>query len=292
MLQLRRADVADLPWPEDTDVLQVTWCPLNHIGSMSADVALHWRRAADLTGVAEVPAPDPEALTGLLPIPCTINPELIVEYPTWDLPTEIATEIRPTVDQMAAETGWEYWHNSVAPGIKVGGYPSWTQPPDHPYCACGRPMDHLLSISSWEYDRGDDLRWITNEERPAIAASWADTDNQWHADAPWRQAQAPAGLMIGDAGGIYIFVCTTCPANGRTNSASTAADRWPPIPPDLMVLHRTRPHRYPSAVPTSGADRTAELAGADVRRHSTSSARQLPRGRDQLFIRGSGEQRA
>jgi hypothetical protein len=211
VLQLRRGDVPHLPWPDDADLLQMTWCPLNHLGSMSADVALHWRRAVDLDVVARVPAPDPEALTALIPTPCTLNPEPVVEYPTWDLPTGIAAEIRSTVERMAADTGWDYWHYSVAPGIKVGGYPSWTQSPDHPHCGCGRVMDHLLSISSWEYDRGDDMRWITNEERPAIEAPWADADNQWHADALWRRTQAPAGLMIGDAGGIYVFVCTTCP---------------------------------------------------------------------------------
>jgi hypothetical protein len=30
-------------------------------------------------------------------------------------------------------------------------------------------------------------------------------------DHPWRSLQNPTGLMLGDAGGVYLFVCTSCP---------------------------------------------------------------------------------
>lgn len=40
---------------------------------------------------------------------------------------------------------------SSAPGLKVGGYPEWTQAPCWPDCpGCGRAMEHLLSIPSRE----------------------------------------------------------------------------------------------------------------------------------------------
>jgi hypothetical protein len=68
-------------------------------------------------------------------------------------------------------------------------------------------MEHLLTIASWEFSRGDERRWIPVEDRPAMADwGWDAAD-----DHPWRVLQNPTGLMLGDAGGIYLFVCTRCP---------------------------------------------------------------------------------
>ena len=39
-------------------------------------------------------------------------------------------------------------------------------------------------------------------------AGWGFDSGQDH---PWRAIQNPAGLMLGDVGGIYLFVCVQCP---------------------------------------------------------------------------------
>ncbi|MFE2540359.1 DUF1963 domain-containing protein [Actinacidiphila glaucinigra] len=54
---------------------------------------------------------------------------------------------------------------------KVGGYPAWNQKPDWPDCARGHRMEHLLSIT-------------------------ADDEHD---------------MVMGDAGGVYFFVCRECP---------------------------------------------------------------------------------
>lgn len=61
-------------------------------------------------------------------------------------------------------------------------------------------MDHLLTVASSEFDGGSWWRWFPAEERDV----WA---------GPTRarlEVQGPADLMIGDDGGLYVFVCRLC----------------------------------------------------------------------------------
>jgi hypothetical protein len=140
--------------------------------------------------------------------PCVIDPEPVAEYPTYDLPQHVWSQISDAVQQVETETGWHYDTDlAVASGIKTGGYPGWTQAPDWPVCQCGTQMQHLLTVASWEFSRGDEKRWIPLEDRPAMAG-WGFSSSLEH---PWRALQNPAGLMLGDAGGIYLFVCVSCP---------------------------------------------------------------------------------
>ncbi|WP_211349079.1 hypothetical protein [Micromonospora pisi] len=155
-----------------------------------------------------MPAPHPDADTRYVPYPCGIDPEQVVEYPSYDLPEEVWSQIRDTIGRVEADTGWQYDTDlAVASGIKIGGYPGWTQSPDWPVCACGIQMHHLLTVASWEFSRGDEHRWIPIEDRHSM--------NGWNFDSPddhpWRALQNPTGLMLGDAGGICVFVCTSCP---------------------------------------------------------------------------------
>lgn len=145
-----------------------------------------------------MPRPDPAAEPDLVPRPCVLDPERVTEYPSWDLPEDLR---RSVADRLGDdyETGL-----AVAPGTKAGGYPGWCQPPDWPACDCGRVMDHLLTVASLEFDNARDRRWVPLEDRPVPAVPEG---------AAWYSAaeQNPAGLMIGDVGGMYLFVCTSCP---------------------------------------------------------------------------------
>ena len=200
VLQLLADDVPELPFPEGTDVLQVLWCPFDHEPDTAPRPEVRWRRAADVGGtLREAPAPDTEAEPEHLPGPCVLHPERVVEYPAFDLPDDLWSVVENIDPEYEAEL-------ATAPGTKALGWPDWIQPPDWPECACGAPMDHLLTVASWEFSRGDDRRWIALEDRPAMAG-WEDDDD----DHPWRALQNPAGLMLGDVGSIYLFVCIRCP---------------------------------------------------------------------------------
>jgi hypothetical protein len=142
-------------------------------------------------------------------------PTPTVEYPTWDLPEELRQALLPRLKEL--EDRFDCWYADVASALqnKVGGYPAWTQPPDWPHCARGHRMEHLLSVTG-ETGYG---RWLpVDEHRPG------STRPLWH----WESQADPAVLDtlgpdmdMGDAGGIYLFLCRQCPAC-RTRTASTA----------------------------------------------------------------------
>ena len=91
LLQLYRRDVAQLPFPEGTDLLQVLWYPIPHetFGEWHPEAMLFWRDSTGVTEVlTEIPvvnsdypeyAPFPE----YVPTPCLLHPEPgVVEYPS------------------------------------------------------------------------------------------------------------------------------------------------------------------------------------------------------------------
>lgn len=207
VVQMYARDVPDLPFPDGTDVCQVLWCPLDHPESgWSPRPQLFWRRAADVASpLTTVPGPR-RFEKNYLPRPCVIDPERVVDYPNWDLPVNISAAIRPRAAEVEQATGWAYhYHLSCVDGVKAGGYPNWTQEPDWPDCPAGHRMEHLLSIPSWEFDGTSWKRWTPIEDRPPSGNPF---------DLPYEQRtliQNPHGLTLGDAGGVYLFVCPRCP---------------------------------------------------------------------------------
>ncbi len=56
-----------------------------------------------------------------------LHPESVVEYPDRGLPSDLADELHERFEHLK-ETSWLYWpHLSIAYGVKIGGYPNWTQ---------------------------------------------------------------------------------------------------------------------------------------------------------------------
>jgi hypothetical protein len=169
VLQLYASDVLDLPFPSRTNLLQLLWCPYDHEPHYVPRPELRWR-AADSNGPLLADPPRPTgAPESYMPAPCVLHPERIVEYPQWDLPQQLNETLGERFERLEDETGWSYWYDlSIAPGIKIGGYPGWTQEPDWPDCdGCGKRMDHLLTIDSTEFDGGTARAWLPVEDRPA-----------------------------------------------------------------------------------------------------------------------------
>ncbi|MFJ4188484.1 DUF1963 domain-containing protein [Kitasatospora sp. NPDC089509] len=192
VVQVRREDVPALvPFPAGRDLLQVLWCPLEHGIDLVAPL-VRWRSAADVGEVRQAPPAPSEARYGRVPRPCVVHPEVVTEYPSWDLSDEDWDALEDRFQQVEEETGWEYQsHLSTAPGVKLGGFPGWCQDAQWPSCAgCGVPMEHLLTVESTEeYDSRQ--AWTPVEDR----------DLRW---------QGP-GLRLGDLGGVYLFECHGCP---------------------------------------------------------------------------------
>ncbi|MEV7402042.1 DUF1963 domain-containing protein [Streptomyces sp. NPDC091267] len=207
VLQLYAREVPELPFPAGADVLQVLWCPFDHAAGYVPRPELYWRDSSASDGESLTPPRPDGAGDDYLPAPCVLHPERVVEYPNWDLPDDVAEALEERFEQVEEETGWSYWsHLSVAGGVKAGGYPTWTQDPCWPDCTgCGGRMDHLLTVNSAEFDGESWRTWLPTEDTPASGTIW---------DLPYEDRtliQRPPGLMLGDMGGIYLFVCLRCP---------------------------------------------------------------------------------
>jgi len=211
VLQLHADDVPELGFPEGTDLFQLLWCPRDHPPQYCPDCRVFWRRAADVTRPLSITPVPENADNDLIPRPCVVAPERVIEYPNIaDLPEELRQRIWAWEEGLAdneaelATAGtsagaWSYQsHLSIAPGTKVGGYVSWVQDPTVPLCAtCGTVMEHLLTVASWESDGASRQAWMPEEERTSSGTT------------RWR-GQDGAGLMLGDAGDLYLFICRRC----------------------------------------------------------------------------------
>lgn len=191
--QIFRGDVPDVvPFPPHCDVLQVLWCPNDHHPGWVLPT-IRWRNASAVSRVLHT-APTPAApVEKYVPRPCIVHPEIVTEYPSWDLPEDIWNALEDRFVRVAEETGWDYQsHLSTAPGTKMIGYPGWVQEPQWPDCAnCSQRMQHLLTVRSTEGDARSSRTWTPVE---TIGAGY----------------EGP-GLRLGDLGGVYLFECQICP---------------------------------------------------------------------------------
>ncbi|MFI8391303.1 hypothetical protein [Streptomyces sp. NPDC085540] len=211
VVQLYARDVPGLVFPAGTDLLQILWCPLVHEQApYAAAPRLHWRSAATTAAGAVVGEPPrPHTVEEeFLPRPCTVSPTPTVEYPNWDMPEGLGDLLGERFEALQEERGYSYFEVATTEQSKVGGYPGWTQPPNWPDCAgCGTRMDHLLSVTATEPGAG---RWLPLDDRDPRQE--AATTPSWRAEAdPAALGGFGHDMCLGDCGGMYFFVCHSCP---------------------------------------------------------------------------------
>jgi len=186
--QLYRRDVPDFAGPDDADVLQVLWCPLDHpdVG-YNPRVRLYWRRSADVVQPLDVMPEPPVVNDAYLPVPCVVFPEQVREYQYGGL---LPDELDARIAEWEDETGFQYQYDlSLAPGWKVGGYANWSLTDPHPMdCAeCGAAMTLVFTADSGEW-QGTEPTWRPVEE---------------DAQAPVN----PVDVTIGRGYSLYVFRC-------------------------------------------------------------------------------------
>ncbi|GIE90014.1 hypothetical protein [Actinoplanes regularis] len=185
--QLYRRDIPDFIGPDDTDLLQVLWCPLGHVDEDQAPrLRLVWRRTAEI-GRPLPAAPEPAVVEeDYLPNPCVVHPEQFVDHRYHEV---LPKDLQARIDAWEKETdgpGYSVW--SVVPGWKVGGFPSWrmTGPGTMTCETCDTEMNLLFTVG------------------------WGEWDEAGH----WRPIEDPADLadpltdiVIGRGFDWYVFYC-------------------------------------------------------------------------------------
>jgi len=151
--QLYRKDVPGFLGPPDADVLQVLWCPLDHLPLYLPEVTLRWRRSADVVDVlTDVPEPAVMESGYYLPDPCVLHPEQVAEYPYRDLlPGDLAHRVREWDNDRPS--GQSYGDLAIARGWKMGGFADWSLTDPQPMiCECGSDMRLLLAAGGDDRD--------------------------------------------------------------------------------------------------------------------------------------------
>jgi hypothetical protein len=218
--QFRRDDFPEISFPEDSDILQLLWCPRFHrpkgVIVDGPYLKAFWHAVADLE---EVPNPEPSwADPGLVPNPCVWQPVWIDDAPVWRdltagqkaqvpglLQSRGALLMHPTPESLQWMEGmagssdaarYNHYGLGTIPGTKLLGYANSDYQQAPPVCNCGSAMAHLFTASARELD-------------PSIGAWY------WRYDPSFRSEtiHSSVGPMeIGALdGAVYVFYCDRCP---------------------------------------------------------------------------------
>lgn len=195
VLQLFRADAPGAIFPEaDLDLVQILWCPQQHEQpARGPRPAVFWRRTAEVVPGPERPRP---AATALVPVPCVVHPEEVVEFPWLSQgygyafgPSPVPDGLQQRIQEWNGHQpkGFDYHALAIAPGWKVGGWDLQS-----PVCDCGAAMVMLFQTSAYEYLSGG---WTPHEE----------PDFRWGA----AEDEQPTGVRIGREECLTIHLCPT-----------------------------------------------------------------------------------
>ncbi|MCP9209126.1 YwqG family protein [Streptomyces cucumeris] len=202
--QLTAADFPEIPFPAGTDLVQVLWCTdwhdQPHPEGWGQSCRVFWRRTAEITAVREPSAGEPG--TGdahdedMVPRPCVLRPERMVEYPWYEeLPGGLGDGL-----------GEWYEEVSTVPGCKLGGAMGWatTDLPAALDCGdCGRPLALFLQFDTYEFLGGHEPdRWWPLEERHLVPGT-----------AEFTAAREPTGMTVGRGGHAGLFLCSADPTH-------------------------------------------------------------------------------
>ena len=97
ILQLSRPEFHELPFPGDSDLFQLLWCPMVHFEG-GGGYLIFWRRAEAIMSLRV--EPPPPAVDGYWIAPSAFDPERINDYPTRFEVTP------PPIASLDSETDW------------------------------------------------------------------------------------------------------------------------------------------------------------------------------------------
>jgi hypothetical protein len=198
--QLFYRDVPGLPFADRFDLLQILWCPRDHVNvrnqpSFCPAFQVRWRRADTIADIlADPPRPD-FTNRDYVPNTCAVQPEAITEYPdirTLPEPLERALdEWHRAEDEEDDECSTAYSFDTAhAPGWKALGYGMYWGifDPAPVICECGTEQLPLFTAATGENNGWKS--WQPLEE--------AGTDESY---------EGPVGVAIGRGNALQLFYC-------------------------------------------------------------------------------------
>jgi uncharacterized protein YwqG len=183
VLQVYRRDVPNAYFPEGTDLFQLFRCTneaceadYHHYDQVTLAFFTH-------AGTSTMELPGSKGSTNdPVVASCAISPKAMDDLPNYD----DYPEDEPGIAEKFGDELDEYFTDEHGPvtATKFGGWPSFTQSPLYPMCSCGQVKEFFFQLSSED---------------------GIQVDGQ-----PEAEGWSPHGLMMGDVGNIYFFVCKTC----------------------------------------------------------------------------------
>ena len=218
LVQLRADEFPEVEFPAGKNLLQLFWCPVHHSAPIFvAKPYLFWRSCAEVAVPRSQPPSLPEwnSMNMFAVQPCQISPERVPEYISsselsglsregdpvgkeiWRTILDWKGEYRVTDNGQPVDdntlSGCSYYQQllSTCLGTKVQGYADWIQFSHWPIvCQCGARMEHLLSISTGEWNCINFPRWRPLQSFETGVKPISD-------DLP--------------GGCLYVFICRHCP---------------------------------------------------------------------------------
>ena len=188
VIQLYRDDFQKFYFPEGKNLFQVFRCPnLNCPNNFNESYDLlteAYYHQVDKLKNNDLEKSNFKGMDLEKEVPdCILKPYEKIDYPHYEQISKYDEFDRKYANTETAERFWKEFQPQT--GTKFGGYPSWSQFPDVPQCSCGKTKDFIFQLSSEDLEDGQ---------------AWPPPSNKW----------SPHGIMIGDVGCIFFFVCRDC----------------------------------------------------------------------------------
>lgn len=189
VLQLYKKDFPSFYFPDSSNRFQLFRCP-NHAcpdtySEQSDHTMFHFYFNVIGTEDKEYSRLEFDIQESERPVPdCYLKPTLVYDYPKYaDFEGNDFVALEKKFGDEFADLFTAKF--TAHPNTKFGGYPSYTQAPVYPTCSCGKTKEFFFQLSSEDIEDGI--------EYPPPHDKWS-----------------PHGIMIGDVGNIYFYVCKSC----------------------------------------------------------------------------------
>ena len=189
VFQLYKKDFSTFYFPDNSNLFQLFRCP-NHdcpdaYSGKYDHKMFHFYFSVSETNDKELVKPKHELSDSEGEISdCYLKPTIVDDFPNYDdFEGNDFIDIEEKFGNDLSELFMD--HYSAIQNSKFGGYPSYTQSPFYPNCNCGKRKEFFFQLSSEDIEDG-----IENPPPP----------DKW----------SPHGIMIGDVGNIYFYVCKSC----------------------------------------------------------------------------------